>query len=90
MHGQGDDGSGDGSGGRTYLKIRKPGDKFYREVPFGAQTYLGMRDAIARKLKCKPGQVVHVHKEPDVMIADDEDVIRLLPGTLLEVRTSGK
>ena len=49
-----------------------------------------MRDAIARKLKCKPGQVVHVHKEPDVMIADDEDVIRLLPGTLLEVRTSGK
>lgn len=90
VHGQGDDGSGDGSGGRTYLKIRKPGDKFYREVPFGAQTYLGMRDAIARKLKCKPGQVVHVHKEPDVMIADDEDVIRLLPGTLLEVRTSGK
>ncbi|GHP09743.1 hypothetical protein PPROV_000847800 [Pycnococcus provasolii] len=42
VHGQGDDGSGDGSGGRTYLKIRKPGDKFYREVPFGAQTYLGM------------------------------------------------
>ena len=90
VHSGADGQSGGESGARTFLKVRKPGEKFYREIPFGTQTYLGLRDAIARKLKCKPGQVAHVHKEPDVLIADDDDVLRLMPGTLLEVRLTGK
>ena len=34
---------------------------------------------------CKPVQVAQVFKEPDILIADDDDVSRLRPGTVLEV-----
>ena len=30
-------------------------------------------------------QVLQVFKEPDILIADDDDVSRLKPGTVLEV-----
>jgi len=42
-------------------------------------------EEIAFKFDCKPVQVLQVFKEPDILIADDDDVSRLKPGTVLEV-----
>ena len=57
----------------------------YREIPFGRQSYLELREEIAHKFDCKPVQVAQVFKEPDILVADDDDVSRLRPGTVLEV-----
>ena len=69
----------------VFLKVRVPGEKHYREIPFGRQSYLELREEIAHKFECKPVQVLQVFKEPDILIADDDDVSRLKPGTVLEV-----
>ena len=68
-----------------FLKVRSPGDRHYREVPFGRHTFLELREDIAHKFGVKPVQVMQVFKEPDILIADDDDVGRLKPGTVLEV-----
>ena len=69
----------------SFLKVKKPEETFFREIPFGIQTYVGLRDEIARKFAVKPLTVQKIYKEPDILVADDDDVIRLLPGTVLEV-----
>jgi WD repeat-containing protein 35 len=69
----------------VFLKVRVPGERHYREIPFGRQSYLELREEIAHKFECKPVHVVQVFKEPDILIADDDDVSRLKPGTILEV-----
>jgi WD repeat-containing protein 35 len=69
----------------VFLKVRVPGERHYREIPFGRQSYLELREEIAHKFECKPVQVLQVFKEPDILIADDDDVSRLKPGTVLEV-----
>lgn len=69
----------------VFLKVRVPGERHYREIPFGRQSYLELREEIAHKFDCRPVQVLQVFKEPDVLIADDDDVSRLKPGTVLEV-----
>ena len=68
----------------SFLKVKKPEETFFREIPFGIQTYVGLRDEIARKFAVKPLTVQKIYKEPDILVADDDDVIRLLPGTVLE------
>jgi hypothetical protein len=69
----------------VFLKVRVPGERHYREIPFGRQSYLELREEIAHKFDCKPVHVLQVFKEPDILIADDDDVSRLRPGTVLEV-----
>ena len=69
----------------VFLKVKVPGERHYREIPFGRQSYLELREEIAHKFDCKPVQVAQVFKEPDILIADDDDVSRLRPGTVLEV-----
>lgn len=68
----------------SFHKVKKPEETFFREIPFGIQTYVGLRDEIARKFAVKPLTVQKIYKEPDILVADDDDVIRLLPGTVLE------
>ena len=60
-----------------FLKVRVPGERHYREIPVGRQSYLELREEIAHKFECKPVQVLQVFKEPDILIADDDDVSRL-------------
>ena len=67
------------------LKVRSPGDKYYREIPYGMQTYADLREEIALKFAVRPLQVVQVTKGNDVLVGDDEDVSRLTPGTMLDV-----
>ena len=43
------------------------------------------RQEIAHKFDVKPVHVAQVFKEPDILVADDDDVSRLRPGTVLEV-----
>ena len=69
----------------VFLKVKVPGEMHYREIPFGRQSYLELREEIAHKFDCKPVQVAQVFKEPDILVADDDDVSRLRPGTVLEV-----
>merc|ERR1719382_523043 len=68
----------------AFLKVKTPGDKYYREIPFGMQSYLELRNEIASKFEVKPSQLANVYKEPDILIADDDDCARLTPGVLLE------
>ena len=69
----------------VFLKVKVPGERHYREIPFGRQSYLELREEIAHKFDCKPVQVAQVFKEPDILVADDDDVSRLRPGTVLEI-----
>ena len=55
----------------------KGSQRFYREIPFGCQTYLELREEIALKFRGKPVQVLQIFKVPDTLIADDEGVHRL-------------
>ena len=45
-----------------FLKVRVPGERHYREIPFGRQSYLELREEIAFKFDCKPVQVLQVFK----------------------------
>mmetsp|Transcript_30863 Transcript_30863/g.100476 ORF Transcript_30863/g.100476 Transcript_30863/m.100476 type:complete len:994 (+) Transcript_30863:2-2983(+) len=72
------------------LKVRLPGDRFYREIPFGMQTYLDLREEIAVKFNVKAAQVQQIYKEPDILISDDDDVVRLKPGTVLEANITNR
>ena len=69
----------------SFLRVKRPNEDYYREIPFGMQTYLTLREEIAVKFGIKPNMVHKIYKEPDILIADDDDVIRLLPTTVLEV-----
>lgn len=69
----------------VFLKVKTPGEKFYREVPFGMQTFVELREEIALKFSVKPAQILQILKEPDILIGDDDDVIRLVPNTVLQV-----
>ena len=68
-----------------FLKVKVPGERHYREIPFRRQSYLELREEIAHKFDCKPVQVAQVFKEPDILVADDDDVSRLRPETVLEI-----
>ena len=59
------------------LKVKVPNERYYREIPFGRQTYLELREEIALKFRVKPVQVLQ--------IADDDDVARIAPDSILEV-----
>ena len=107
----------------AFIKIKQPGDRFYREIPFGMLTFTELREEIADKLGVDPNSILQVrgpsrlrsvghscrsqqglgychlpdedpawglqvHKEPDILVGDDDDVARLKPGTLLEARLS--
>lgn len=67
------------------IKIKVPNERYYREIPFGRQTYLELREEIALKFKVKPVQVLQIFKVPDTLIADDDDVARIEPNTVLEI-----
>ena len=67
------------------LKVKVPNERFYREIPFGCQTYLELREEIALKFRVKPVQVLQIFKVPDTLIADDEDVMRIAPDSVLEI-----
>ena len=41
---------------------------------------------IGEKLGVKPSAILQIHKEPDILVGDDDDVARLKPNTMLEVR----
>jgi WD repeat-containing protein 35 len=69
----------------VFLKVKVPGERHYREIPFGRRHYLELRENNARKFDCKPVQVAQVFKEPDILVADDDGVSRSRPGTVLEV-----
>ena len=69
----------------SFLRVKRPNEDYYREIPFGMQTYLTLREEIAVKFGIKPNMVHKIYKEPDILIADDDDVIRLLPTTVLGV-----
>ena len=67
------------------LKVKVPNERFYREIPFGCQTYLELREEIALKFRVKPVQVLQIFKVPDTLIADDEDVIAPGADSVLEI-----
>lgn len=67
------------------IKVKVPNERYYREIPFGRQTYLELREEIALKFKVKPVQVLQIFKVPDTLIADDDDVARIEPNTVLEI-----
>lgn len=67
------------------LKVKVPNERYYREIPFGRQTYLELREEIALKFRVKPVQVLQIFKVPDTLIADDDDVARIAPDSILEV-----
>ena len=67
------------------LKVKVPNERYYREIPFGCQTYLELREQIAIKFKVKPVQVLQIFKVPDTLIADDEDAVRIQPNAVLEI-----
>eukprot|EP00793_Prasinoderma_coloniale_P005699 PRCOL_00004173-RA len=67
------------------LRVRCPGDKYYREIPYGMRTYEDLREEVAIKFGVRPLQVVQITKGNDVLVGDDEDVSRLVPGTMLDV-----
>lgn len=67
------------------LRTRLPGDAFHREIPFGLMTWQELRTEVAAKYGVRPRDVQEVYVPPDLLIADDDDVARLAPGTLLEV-----
>ena len=69
----------------SFLRVKRPNEDYYREIPFGMQTYLTLREEIAVKFGIKSNMVHKIYKEPDILIADDDDVVRLLPTTVLEV-----
>jgi hypothetical protein len=69
------------------FQIKTPGDDVCREVPFGALTLNALREAVARKLRVRYADVSRLIRLPErVVVVDDEDVARLAPGALLEVR----
>ena len=70
----------------AFLKVKQPGERFYRELVFGVTTYAELREEVAAKFGVKPAAVTQIYREPDVLIVDDEDVARLRPNTTLEVR----
>ena len=67
------------------LKVKVPNERYYREIPFGRQTYLELREEIALKFRVKPVQVLQIFNVPDTLIADDDDVARIAPDSILEV-----
>ena len=67
------------------LKVKVPNERYYREIPYGRQTYLELREDIAMKFRVKPVQVLQIFKVPDTLIADDEDVLRITPDSILEI-----
>jgi WD repeat-containing protein 35 len=67
------------------LKVKVPNERYYREIPFGRQTYLELREEIALKFRVKPVQVLQIFKVPDTLIADDDDVTRITPDSVLEI-----
>jgi len=67
------------------LKVKVPNERYYREIPFGRQTYLELREDIAVKFKVKPVQVLQIFKVPDTLVADDDDVLRISPDSVLEI-----
>ena len=71
------------------LFVRLPGEAFHREVPFGMMTWYELRTEIAAKLGVRPRDIGQVVKHPNILVADDDDVARLAPGTLLEVTLKG-
>ena len=83
-------GKGKGMGGSAasdlVLCLRLPGEAFYREIPFGMMTWHELRSEIATKLGVRPQQLGTVVRWPhNILVADDDDVARLAPGTVLEV-----
>ena len=48
-------------------------------------TWQELRTEVAAKYGVRPRDVREVYVPPDLLIADDDDVARLAPGTLLEV-----
>jgi WD repeat-containing protein 35 len=68
------------------FQIKTPSDDVCREVPFGALTLNALREAIAHKLRVRYADVSRLVRLPErVVVVDDEDVVRLPPGALLEV-----
>jgi hypothetical protein len=67
------------------LCLRLPGEAFHREIPFGMMTWHELRTEIATKLGVRPHQLGPVVRWPhNILVADDDDVARLEPGTVLE------
>ena len=74
-----------GSPGDLVLCLRLPGEAFHREIPFGMMTWHELRTEIATKLGVRPHQLGPVVRWPhSILVADDDDVARLAPGTVLE------
>jgi WD repeat-containing protein 35 len=68
------------------LQIQLPGEAACREVAYGPLTMRQLRDAVSLKLCVRPTEVATMTRLPGrVLVVDDEDVARLLPGALLEV-----
>ena len=45
--------------------MRCPGDKYYREIPYGMRTYEALREEVAIKFGVRPLQVVQITKGND-------------------------
>ena len=71
------------------VKIRLFGDRDFIELDRSelGKTYEDFLSVLAAELRIKQNEITCVRKLPDVIVRNDEDLVRILPGHRLEVET---
>lgn len=67
------------------MKVRQPGEQFYRQIFLVQPTTKELRDKIAHKFGVELGEISQIVLLPDIAILDDDDVGTLSSGDELEL-----